>query len=67
MTATETRLLELCAQRFHKQPSELRPEGDVFESLGIDSMGALSLLSELISTAKISSDIPNTQSIQIVP
>jgi hypothetical protein len=31
------------------------------------SMQALSLLSELISTAKISSDIPNTQSIQIVP
>jgi hypothetical protein len=31
------------------------------------SMQALSLLNELISTAKISSDIPNTQSIQIVP
>jgi hypothetical protein len=31
------------------------------------SMQALMLLNELISTAKVSSDIPNTQSIQIVP
>ncbi len=30
-------------------------------------MQALSLLNELSGTAKISSDIPNTQSIQIVP
>jgi hypothetical protein len=31
------------------------------------SMEALSLLNELVSVAKVSSDIPNTQSIQIVP
>jgi hypothetical protein len=31
------------------------------------SMQALSLLNELVSVAKVSSDIPNTQSIQIVP
>ena len=40
-------LLELCARRFKKQPSELRAQDDVFESLGIDSMQVLSLLSEL--------------------
>ncbi len=31
------------------------------------SLQALSLLNELVSTAKVSSDIPNTQSIQIIP
>jgi hypothetical protein len=31
------------------------------------SMQALSLLNELVSTAKVSSDIPNSQEIQIVP
>jgi hypothetical protein len=31
------------------------------------SLQALSLLSELISAAKVSSDIPNTQEIQFVP
>jgi hypothetical protein len=31
------------------------------------SMEALSLLNELVSVAKVSSDIPNSQSIQIVP
>ena len=36
-------------------------------SLRDHSMQALSLLNELVSVAKVSSDIPNTQSIQIVP
>jgi hypothetical protein len=31
------------------------------------SLEALSLLNELVSTAKVSSDIPNTQPIQIIP
>ena len=31
------------------------------------SLQALSLLNELVSTAKVSSDIPNTQPIQIIP
>ena len=47
MATTTSRLLELCAKRFHKEVSELQPDSDVFDSLGIDSMGALSLLSEL--------------------
>jgi acyl carrier protein len=42
-----SRLIALCAQRFHKDPSALSPSDDVFDSLGIDSMQVLSLLSEL--------------------
>lgn len=44
---TLSRLIELCARRFHKNPSELDATADVFESLGVDSMQVLSLLSEL--------------------
>ncbi|MET0385715.1 MAG: acyl carrier protein [Polyangiales bacterium] len=46
-TTTLSRLLELCAKRFKKPLSELEPSADVFESLGIDSMQVLSLLSEV--------------------
>jgi acyl carrier protein len=48
-SATETRLIELCARRFKLDPSALRPDGDVFDSLGVDSMQVLELLSELES------------------
>lgn len=49
MTTTKTLsvLLELCAKKFGKNASELRAEDDVFQSLGVDSMQVLSLLSEL--------------------
>ena len=49
MTAPSTvqRLIELAAQRFKLDPSALAPEADVFESLGVDSMQVLELLSEL--------------------
>lgn len=47
MATTVSQLLELCAKRFHKDVSALRPDSDVFDSLGIDSMAVLSLLSEL--------------------
>ncbi|HEX4351448.1 MAG TPA: acyl carrier protein [Polyangiales bacterium] len=40
-------LLELCARRFGKSASELGADDDVFQSLGVDSMQVLSLLSEL--------------------
>lgn len=46
-TTTLSRLLELCAKRFKKEPGELDPSADIFESLGIDSMQVLSLLSEV--------------------
>lgn len=46
MSTTE-QLIALAARRFEKDASEIEPEGDVFESLGIDSMQVLELLSEL--------------------
>ena len=47
MATTTDRLIALAAERFHKDPSLLAPDADVFESLGIDSIQVLSLLSEL--------------------
>jgi acyl carrier protein len=44
---TQDRLIEVCANRFARPAAELRPDSDVFESLGVDSMQVLSLLSEL--------------------
>ena len=44
---TVSRLMDLCARRFNRNPSELKAQDDVFESLGIDSMQVLSLLSEV--------------------
>jgi len=41
------RLIALAARRFKLDPSGLRPDSDVFESLGVDSMQLLELLSEL--------------------
>jgi acyl carrier protein len=46
-TTTLERLITLAARRFKLDPSTLRGEGDVFESLGVDSMQVLELLSEL--------------------
>jgi acyl carrier protein len=45
--ATLDRLLALSARRFKLEPSVLSARDDVFESLGVDSMQVLSLLSEL--------------------
>ena len=39
--------MELCARRFNRDLKELDPKADVFESLGVDSMQVLSLLTEL--------------------
>jgi acyl carrier protein len=44
---TVDRLIALAARRFKLDPSGLAPERDVFESLGVDSMQVLELLSEL--------------------
>lgn len=41
------RLLTLAAQRFERARDELRPENDLFDTLDIDSMQALSLLTAL--------------------
>jgi acyl carrier protein len=48
-TATEQRLIGLCARRFLVDQAALVPGGDVFDSLGVDSMQVLELLSELES------------------
>ena len=47
VATTLSRLVELCAARFKKDPAILRGDADVFETLGVDSMQVLSLLSEL--------------------
>ncbi len=40
-------LLTLAAERFHRERAELRADDDLFDTLDIDSMQALSLLSAL--------------------
>lgn len=40
-------LMEVAAKRFKKSASDFRPEDDFFEVLGINSLQALSLLTEL--------------------
>jgi len=47
VATTLSRLVELCATRFNKDPAALRGDADVFETLGVDSMQVLSLLSDL--------------------
>jgi len=47
MTETEKKLIELSANKFSKPIENLSPEKDFFETLGINSLQALSLLSEL--------------------
>jgi acyl carrier protein len=44
---TVSRLIELAAARFKVPAPSLAPDGDVFQSLGIDSVQVLELLSEL--------------------
>ena len=45
--STLDRLIALAARRFKIDPKKLAGEGDVFASLGVDSMQVLELLSEL--------------------
>lgn len=47
------RLLDLAAQRFHKPRAELRAEQDFYDTLGIDSMEALSLLTALETELRV--------------
>lgn len=57
VSPTLTRLIELCARRFNKPASELKATADVFESLGLDSMQLMTLLSELEQTFNV--EIPD--------
>ena len=47
MTATEKRLIELAAERFAADVSALKPTQDFFQALGITSIQALDLLTDL--------------------
>jgi acyl carrier protein len=49
MATTLERLISIAATKFKKDAATLAADGDVFDSLGIDSMQVLSLLSELES------------------
>jgi acyl carrier protein len=42
-----TRLIALSAARFGRDPAAIAPSDDLFEALGIDSVQALALLTEL--------------------
>jgi len=47
MSDTLSRLQQLAGQRFGEKASALAPEADFFEALGIDSLQALDLLTDL--------------------
>jgi acyl carrier protein len=55
--AIETRLVQLAASRFNRDPAELDPHADFFEQLGIDSFKAMELLSVL--EAEFNVEIPD--------
>ena len=44
---TEQRLISLAAEHFKLDAAGIRPDDDIFEALGIDSIQVLELLSEL--------------------
>ena len=47
MSASFDRLTQLCAKRYSVDASIIKPEGDIFETLNIDSFQAAELMSEL--------------------
>jgi acyl carrier protein len=47
MSDTTSRLITLAAKKFKTSPERLGPEDDFFDALGIDSVQALELLSDL--------------------
>ena len=51
--STIERVLSLAAKRFARDVAQLKPDDDVFESLGIDSVQVLELLSELENELEI--------------
>jgi acyl carrier protein len=50
---TVDRVITLAAARFSRAAGQLAPDDDVFESLGIDSVQVLELLSELENELEI--------------
>lgn len=47
MSETTTKLMDLAAKRFNVAREALKPGDDFFETLGIDSIQALDLLTDL--------------------
>jgi acyl carrier protein len=47
MSLTVNKLIELAARRFGADPGQLKPEDDMFETLGIDSFQAADLMSDI--------------------
>ena len=47
MSETVTTIMELAAKRFERDATKLSAEQDIFDALGIDSMLAMELLTEL--------------------
>ena len=47
MSETLERLIQVASKRFRVETAKIRPEADIFETLKIDSLAALSLLTEL--------------------
>jgi acyl carrier protein len=47
MSDTATRLIALAAKKFKANPESLKADDDFFDALGIDSVQALELLSDL--------------------
>jgi acyl carrier protein len=54
---TVTKLMQLAGKRFKVDASTLRPEQDFFETLGIDSLKALDLLTDVEDTFDV--EIPD--------
>ena len=54
---SSARLIDLAARRFGVDPARLSPDDDLFDALGIDSVQALALLSELEDTFHV--EIPD--------
>ncbi|MFT7518822.1 MAG: acyl carrier protein [Kiritimatiellia bacterium] len=52
-TTTTTRLIALAAARFGKHAKHLSPGDDLFDALGIDSLQAMDLLTDLEETFDI--------------
>lgn len=57
MSITVQKLIQVAAKRFKVEPSTLGPDDDFFQKLEINSLQALSLLSELESTFQV--EIPD--------
>jgi acyl carrier protein len=45
--STTQRLIDLAAKRFQRDTANLKPSDDFFEALGIDSLQALDLLTDI--------------------